>query len=96
MVFSLGWFDVYLSQGPRSLKEKRRIIKSLKDKIRARFNVSIAEVDNQDLWHRSTLGFALVCSSRKHAQTISDMLIEFIQGVKKVEIIDYDFMIENH
>jgi len=96
MVFSLGWLDVYLSERPRSLKEKRRIVKSLKDRIRAKFNVSIAEVDNQDLWHRSTLGFALVCSNRKQAQTISDKIVEFIRAAKKVEIIDHDFIIENH
>jgi len=96
MVFSLGWLDVYLSERPRSLKEKRRIVKSLKDKVRARFNVSIAEVDNQDLWHRSTLGFALVCSNRKQAQIINDMIIEFIRSAKKVEIIDHNFIIENH
>jgi len=87
---------VYLSERPRSLKEKRRIVKSLKDKVRARFNVSIAEVDNQDLWHRSTLGFALVCSNRKQAQIINDMIIEFIRSAKKVEIIDHNFIIENH
>ena len=87
---------MYLSERPRSLKEKRRIVKSLKDKVRARFNVSIAEVDNQDLWHRSTLGFALVCSNRKQAQIINDMIIEFIRSAKKVEIIDHNFIIENH
>ncbi len=96
MVFSLGWIALYLFQKPKSLKEKRRVVKSLKDRIRARFNVSISEVDNQDLWHRSTLGIALVCSDRKQAQTISDKIIEFIREAKKVEIIEHDFIIENY
>lgn len=96
MVFSLGRISLYLSEKPRSLKEKRRVVKSLKDRIRARFNISISEVDNQDLWQRSTLGIALVCSNRKQAQTISDKIIEFIREAKKVEIIDHDFIIENH
>jgi len=96
MVFSLGRITLYLSEKPRSLKEKRRVVKSLKDRIRARFNISISEVDNQDLWQRSTLGIALVCSNRKQAQTISDKIIEFIREAKKVEIIDHDFIIENH
>ena len=96
MVFSLGRITLYLSEKPRSLKEKRRVVKSLKDRIRARFNISISEVDNQDLWQRSTLGIALVCSNRKQAQTISDKIIEFIREAKKVEIIHHDFIIENH
>jgi len=96
MVFSLGWLTIYLSEKPRSLKEKRRVVESLKDRVRARFNVSIAEVDNQDLWQSSTLGFALVCSDKKQAQIISDKIIEFIREAKKVEIIDHDFVIESH
>jgi len=96
MVFSSGWFTIYLYERPRSLKEKRRVVNSLKDRIRAKFNVSLAEVDNQDLWHRSTLGFALVCSDRKQAQTIRDKIIEFVRTAKKVEIIDHDFVVENY
>jgi uncharacterized protein YlxP (DUF503 family) len=96
MVFSLGWITLYLSEKPRSLKEKRRVVSSLKDRVKARFNVSISEVDSQDLWHRSTLGIALVCSTRKQAQTISHRIVELVREAKKAEIIDYDFIIENH
>jgi len=96
MVFSLGWIDLYLSEKPRSLKEKRRVVESLKDRVRARFNVSVSEVDSQDLWQRSTLGIALVCSDRKQAQITNDRIIEFIRDAKKVEIIDYDFTIGTH
>jgi len=96
MVVSLGRISLYLSEKPRSLKEKRRVVKSLKDRIRVRFNVSISEVDNQDLRHSSTLGIALVCSNRKQAQTISDKILEFVRNEKKVEIIEHDFIIENH
>jgi len=96
MVFSLGRITLYLREKPQSLKEKRRVVKSLKDRVRARFNVSISEVDNQDLRHRATLGIALVCSDRKQAQTISDKIVEFIREAKKVEITEHDFIIENH
>lgn len=96
MVFSLGWITLYLLEKPNSLKEKRRVVKSLKDRVRARFNVSISEVDSQDLWHRATLGIALVCSDRKQAQSISEKIIEFIREAKKVEIIDHDFVLEKH
>jgi len=96
MVSSLGRITLYLLEKPRSLKEKRRVVKSLKDRVRARFNVSISEVDSQDLWHRATLGIALVCSDRKQAQAMSDKIIEFIREAKKVEIIEHGFIIENH
>jgi len=96
MVFGLGRITLYLLEKPNSLKEKRRVVKSLKDKVKARFNVSISEVDSQDLWHRDTLGIALVCSDRKQAQTMSDKIIEFIREAKKVEIIEHGFIIENH
>jgi len=96
MVFGLGRITLYLLEKPNSLKEKRRVVKSLKDKVKARFNVSISEVDSQDLWHRATLGIALVCSDRKQAQTMSDKIIEFIREAKKVEIIEHGFIIENH
>ncbi len=96
MVSGLGRITLYLLEKPNSLKEKRRVVKSLKDRVRARFNVSISEVDSQDLWHRATLGIALVCSDRKQAQSISDKIIEFIREAKKVEIIEHDFVIENH
>jgi len=96
MVSCLGQITLYLLEKPNSLKEKRRVVKSLKDRVRARFNASICEADNQDLWHRATLGIALVCSDRKQAQTMSDKIIKFIREAKKVEIIDHDFIIENH
>jgi uncharacterized protein len=48
-----------------SLKEKRRVLRRLKDQIRAKFNVAIAEVDHQDLWQRATLGLVSISSSRE-------------------------------
>lgn len=47
-----------------SLKEKRMVIKSIKDRIRKKFNVSVSEVDYQDKWQRSVMAFVGVASSR--------------------------------
>jgi len=47
----------------RSLKDKRRVIRHLKDRIRAKFNIAVAEVDHQDLWQRATLGMVSIASS---------------------------------
>ena len=51
--------------GSHSLKEKRRVLRHLKDKIRAKFNVAVAEVDHQDLWQRATLGMVGISASRE-------------------------------
>jgi hypothetical protein len=47
-----------------SLKEKRQVVRSLKDRLREHYNVSVAEVDHQDLWQRTTLGIVAIASVR--------------------------------
>ncbi len=47
-----------------SLKEKRRVLRRLKDRLRGRFNVSVAEIDHQDLWQRATLGIVAISEAR--------------------------------
>ena len=47
-----------------SLKEKRRVIRKLKELLRGRFNVSVAEIDHQELWQRATLGIVAISEAR--------------------------------
>jgi len=47
-----------------SLKEKRQVLRSLKDRLREHFNVSVAEIDHQDLWQRATLGIVGIAAAR--------------------------------
>ncbi len=58
-----------------SLKEKRHVVKSLKDRLRNRFNVSVAEIDHQDTWQRATLAAVTVASDHTHAERV-------LQGVE--------------
>ncbi len=60
-------FELYLSSSS-SLKDKRKILKSLKDRLRSKHNVSIAEVDGQELWQRSTLAVVSVSNSEASLQ----------------------------
>lgn len=76
-----------------SLKEKRHIIKSIIGKLQSRFNISIAEVDLNDLWQSSVIGFACVTNNTKHANEIISKVIRFIEGDSRVEIIDYNLEI---
>lgn len=53
-----------------SLKDKRHVIKSLKDRLRTKFNVSVAEIDHQDLWQRSLIAAVTVSGDRSHAEQV--------------------------
>jgi uncharacterized protein len=53
-----------------SLKDKRHFVKSLKDRLRNKFNVSVAEIDYQDLWQRGLVAVAVVSSDQAHAEQV--------------------------
>ena len=62
-----------------SLKEKRMVVKSIVEKVRHKFNVSVAEVDNQDIHKSIVIGFACVTNEVSHANSIIDNVINFIE-----------------
>ena len=71
-----------------SLKGKRQVIQSIVTRLRNRFNVSVAEVDNQGLWQIATLGIACVSSHRRHADEILSNVVKFIvQNYPDVELL---------
>lgn len=76
-----------------SLKEKRHVIKSIIGKLQSRFNISIAEVDLNDSWRSSIIGFACVTNDSKHANEIISKVMRFIDGDGRVEIVDYSIEI---
>jgi hypothetical protein len=53
-----------------SLKEKRFVVRKIKDRLRARFNVAVAELDHQDLWQRAVIGVVSISSSRQNLEQI--------------------------
>ena len=53
-------------EGAHSLKDKRQVVRSLKDRLRAKFNVAVAELEETDLWQRATLGAVSVSGSRDY------------------------------
>ena len=65
-----------------SLKDKRQVIRSLKDRLRAKFNVSVAELDPDDAWQRATIGVAAISSSRDYLdglmQRFGDQVCEHV------------------
>ncbi|RKD29079.1 hypothetical protein BET03_05895 [Thermohalobacter berrensis] len=69
-----------------SLKEKRQVIKSLIERIKSRYNTSIAEIDFNDKWRRSIIGFACVTNNTKHANKMVSNVLKFIERDSRVEV----------
>ncbi len=66
----IGW-DLQIYEA-RSLKEKRSVVRSLKDRLRSRLNVSVAETGHQDLWQRAEITVCTVATDRRRAESILD------------------------
>lgn len=79
----------------RNLKEKRKIIKSIINRSKNGFNVTIAEVELNDIHQSAKLGFALVGNDRRRINSQMDKLCEFIDNMALAEIIDTDTEIIN-
>ena len=72
----------------QSLKDKRAVLKSLKDRLHNRFNVSVAETAHQELWQRAELTAAVVSTDRRHAESVlreADRLVAGADGARIVE-----------
>lgn len=72
----------------RSLKEKRMVVSSLAARVRNRFNVSIAETEEQDAHRTIVLGVACVAGTAAFADSVTDHVIDFIEANTEAEILD--------
>ncbi len=70
------------------MKDKRRIIKSLTSRIRSSFNVSVSEVNCQDLWQRSELGVAFLTNEVRFTQSVLGKIMDFVEREKDIVVID--------
>jgi uncharacterized protein YlxP (DUF503 family) len=71
--------------GCQSLKDKRAVLKSLKDRLHNRFNVSVAETAHQDLWQRAELTASVVSTDRRHADSVlreADRMVAAADGAR--------------
>lgn len=72
-------FEIYIPYAS-SLKEKRMYIRSLKEKLKAKFNVSVAEIGNQDLWQSAQMAVVLVSGEKKQTEKQMDSIINFVEA----------------
>jgi len=77
-----------------SLKGKRRVLKSITTRVRSKFNVSVAEVDDQNLWQLATLGICCISNNKRYTNEVLSKVADFIvDGRFEVEILDYEIEI---
>lgn len=72
-----------------SLKTKRHSIRSLKDRIRNKFNVSVAEVEDNDLWQKASLAVAAVSNDKSHLNQTLDHVLNMVRSVPEINLIEY-------
>jgi uncharacterized protein len=60
----------------QSLKDKRQVLRSLKDKLRRQFNVAVAELDHQDVWQRSVIGVVTLSNEEKHVNEVLQKVLD--------------------
>ena len=77
-----------------SLKGKRQVLKSITTRVASKFNVSVAEVDDNDLWQLATVGICCVSNSKRHTNEVLSKVVDFVVGGRfEVEVVDYEIEI---
>ena len=79
----------------RSLKGKRKVVRSIVDKVKHKFNVSIAEVGSNDKWQRIELGVSAVGNDRRHIDSSLNNILDFVDTLYLAEIVDSSVEIIN-
>ncbi len=92
---AIGICTLYLSiPANHSLKGKRRVLKSLMARVRKDFNVSIAEVDQQDAWQAATLGIACICTDSAYAHGLLTKVVQAISAYRlDADVLDFSIEI---
>ncbi len=92
MVVGTCTIELHLPEN-HSLKGKRRIIRSLRDRLRNNFNVSVAEIEHQQLWQRATLGIACVSNDSKKVDQLLNRVVNFVEQQHVAVITNYNMEI---
>ena len=87
MLVAIGTFDLHFPE-LHSLKEKRQVLRCLIDRVRAKFNASISEVEDHDLWQKGTLGVALVSNDQTLLQQMGQKIDDIITDHDQVQVLN--------
>ena len=86
MMVGIYTVDLFIYEA-HSLKDKRRVIKSILDRCHHKFRVSISEVGDMDLWQKAVLGFAFVATDRTYVEQVMEKVVIEIEKQGDVEIL---------
>ena len=86
MVIGLCTVELHFPDG-HSLKAKRQILSSLKSRLRGKFNISVAEVDDQDLWQKAVLGIVSVANESGRVNQVLDQALNTIKSNPSLELL---------
>jgi uncharacterized protein YlxP (DUF503 family) len=87
----VGTLRITLSlDGAQSLKEKRRIVQSLVQRLHHTFPVSVSEVDDHEMWTRATLGVACVSNDGRHADRVLAQVVRYLEREREAYVVDYE------
>ena len=87
MVLGALQITLHLGQGA-SLKAKRKVVRSILDRVRSRFNTAASEVGSNDLWQRLELGFAVCANRPDHVERQLQGIRDFIERLALAEVVD--------
>jgi uncharacterized protein len=79
----------------RSLKGKRKVVRSMVDKVKSRFNVSIAEVGSNDKWQKIELGISAVGNDRRHIDSSLNHILSFLESLYLAQVVHTEMEIFN-
>lgn len=86
MIVGVCTVELFLPDG-HSLKAKRQVLLSLKDRLREKFNLSVAEVGEQDLWQKAMLGLACVANESAYVNQVLEQSLNLIRSVPTIEVV---------
>jgi uncharacterized protein YlxP (DUF503 family) len=85
----------FLLSDNRSLKGKRKVVRSMVDRVKNRFNVSIAEVGANDKWQKIELGISSIGNDRRHVDSSLNNVLNFIESLYLAQIVNTEMEIVN-
>ena len=88
MIVGILTVDLALFEA-QTLKDKRRVVSGLKEKLRNRFNISVAEVEHADSAKRCTLGVAAVCGASRPLHAQFDQIVDAIRSTHGLTLLEY-------
>jgi uncharacterized protein YlxP (DUF503 family) len=89
MIIGILTVDLHLPEAT-SLKQKRMVLKSMKDRVRRAFNVSVAEVDNHDKWQVARIGIAAIGRDKGTVNSLLDKVLNFLSTCNGAEVCDHE------